>query len=419
MDKPQGELAKLIEQIQHDDAPARNPRGPGLSAWVSAVLVVLFAAVMFIPAALNVSLTSYAGQGLWHELRGNNQAAIDVYTELINAEADIEAWARDNFALGTGTGFTTNHFSIARRILMLQRLYGPIDFWRMEQQMHLHQMPPLLSWFESTRMPRRLASFAAQVELVEQILLDDMQRDEVPTRYVLIYDSINLAGLAMQDPTSDEVGVLLAELQSHRRHEWWMTSTVAQERARALENWPLLANLAEQAVARNPYDFAAMQRHVRALFLMGDEEQAHVQARDYAFAQPDIYPQMQLQRADFYLRQGLDDIAEAIAESLRSNHPLQHAQDNSIHMNATALQGATLLLRGAIDQAVILLQGYVEGPFLINEQLLFTAYAARIAAGDTEFVEHLTTPLHPQLQALYAGETTLHDIFTTGWGVLA
>jgi hypothetical protein len=232
----------------------------------------------------------------------------------------------------------------------------------------------------------------------------------------LIYDSINLAGLAMQDPTSDEVGALLYALQNDHRHEWWMTSTVAQERARVLEDWPLLADLAEQAVARNPFDFVAMQRHVRALFLMGDESQALAMAEYYATTQPEVAPLMQLQRAEFSLRSN-DENTIALTEQLRAQHPLQHGQDNSIHMSATALQGAALLLQGEIDQAVVLLQSYVEGPFLINEQLLFTAYAAFIAAAETEFIEHLTAPLHPQLQALHAGETTLHEIFAEGWGV--
>lgn len=417
MDMPQGDLAKLMQQNQQEDENStRKSRGPGLSAWATTALVLLFAAVMLVPAALNLSLTRYAAQGLWHELRGNNQAAIDTYLQLMNVETDIEAWAQNNFALGAGTGFTTNQFSIARRILMLQQLYGPIDFWRMEQQMHLHQMPPLLAWFEHNRMPRRLANFAEQVEVVEQILLHNMQRDDVPARHVLIYDSINLAGLAMQNPASDEVGELLHALQSNRQHAWWMTSSVAQERARTLENWPLLAKLAQQAAAHNSDDFAAMQRHVRALFLLGDETQALAMAEYYTRAQPEVAPLMQLQRAELSLRSN-NETTILITEQLRTQHPLYHGQDNSIHMSATALQGAALLLQGEIDQAVVLLQGYVEGPFLINEQLLFTAYAAFIAAGETEFIEHLIVPLHPKLQALYTNEITLKTIFSEGWGI--
>jgi len=304
MDKP-SELKKLVEQHQAD-SPAREQRGPGLWAWVTAVLIVIFAAVMLVPAALNLSLSSYAVLGMWHELRGDDLAAAELYMDLMNTEADIEAWARDHFAPGAGTGFTTNHFGIARRILILQRLYGPIGFWHMEQQMHQHQMPPLLDFFADTRMPRRLARFAEQVEIVELILFSDMRRSDVPARHVLIYDSIDLAGLAMQDPASDEVGELLHALQSNRRHQWWMTSSVAQQRALALEDWPLLANLAEQAVAHNPFDFTAMERHVRALFMAGDAEQAIAMTHHYATAQPDVAAAMQLLRAELLAQNGED-----------------------------------------------------------------------------------------------------------------
>jgi len=419
MDKQTSELANLINQQKNASTPARKSSGPGLLAWVTAALIALFAMVMFIPAALNLSLTSYAALGMWHELRGDDLAAADIYMNLMNTEADIEAWAREHFAPGTGSGFTTNNFGIARRIQMLQRLYGPISFWQMEQQMHMHQMPPLLDWFADTRMPRRLARFAEQVEIVELILLGDMQRDDVPARHVLIYDSINLAGLAVQDPASDEVGELMHVLQSNRRHQWWMTSTVAQERARALEDWSLLANLAKQAVARNSFDFAAMQRHVRALFLAGNEDQAFAMSEYYAIAQPDIAAQMQLQRADFTLRQGNFAQTLEMTKHLRATHPLRHGQDNSVYMNAVALQGAALLLQGNIDEAYSLLRNYIEGQFPVNQQLVFTAFAAFIAADDVEFLDDLLEPLHPQLQELHAGNITLQEIFTQGWGVLS
>ena len=374
-------LAAIIEEVQEaqDESEATdNPqksqsakpiKGAGFWAWLVAGLVMFFGLFMLIPAALNTALGSYALLGLLHETGGDYESAIAVY--FMGIENDIEAWAVDNFSFGNSPapGFTTMDFGLARYLGIIGRQAGPLDFSQDRELVRL------LDMFE--RVPRSLKSLAAQVEIIaglfaaaeelaweleaqpsieqELQLLESLRaQDEQAGRNKLVYDAVALLWLAIDDLFSEEVAARLEALKSARGSELWMYDAVAS----ALEtNLPL-----EEA---------------KQLYHAGNYDQAI-----------------------------------ALCEALI-------AEDNSTaqRMNATAIQGIALMLRGDIRQAYELLSDAVESNLgEPNAMLYYAAVTAAIAADEFGFVDFIVPPsqreaMPPELEALIAGETTLEAIF--------
>ena len=430
------------DEIQEEEAPPPLPRKtPGALAWVVALLVTLFALVMLIPAVMNASLASYALQGLGRELRGDYRGAIEAYAALEAEAGDIEAWAADNFSFGRWTperapAFTTNHFGLQRYIGILGRLHGPLVFWHMEMDRQQQWQQPLLGFFAG-RMPRHLRDFAAQVDTIGLIQLEiqnhftddpaqDFQaieaaraQDALAAERRLYYDAIALMWLASEDPASDEVGQRLVALQNEAGHARWMTADVALTRARVMGDYALLARLSEQAVAHDRGDAVAMELHVRALFLSGAAQQAHETAVRYA-RNARMHDVMQLIRAELFYREGRYDESIALAEEIiAAQDPLD---SDEAHMEATAIKGIALMLRGDADAAFALLQPYLDAPFHPTINLYYAALAAAFVAGEFEFLDAISPPefrqydLPQALIDLIAGETTLATIYTEGWG---
>jgi len=421
------ELSELVEACAEkqeantivDELPEHQPKqnigSPGVLAWVVAVLVMLFGLVMFIPAMLNGSLASYAMIGFAHELRGNHEAAGEVYYRLGREERDITRWANQNFTLGTHStpGFTTNQFSLARTYVITGRLIGPLEFWWNDLHVGLGQQ------FEHQRMPRSLARLASQVEVLQQIVIDGAQRDDLHRRYHLIYDAVQLR-LNIDDVATDEFGEALAALQAARGSERWMYAGVAAFRAQAMEDWELLVQLSEESLRHNPRDYGSMELRVRAMFLAGESEQAHLLAIDYGNEHDMLYYPMHLLRAELYYREGHFAQANEMVTSLFKMH-----DSGEVYERAIAIQGIVLLLQDKAEEAFELLRPYVEHENPETLQLLLVALTAAAAADDIEFVDYVIPPelqqehLPQALLDFIAGETTIEAIFVEGWGGLS
>ena len=438
------EETQALTELEETEEPPKPVKGPGAAAWLAALLVMLFGLVMFVPAMLNGSLATFAFVGLGRELAGDIDGADEAYSRLRREAAEIEEWADENFSFGTSAapGFTTNGFEFHRIHGINARELGPFEFWRNDE---LYQ--PFHMFYQQHRMPRALRLFAARMAAIEDIYMaaldeaadeDDenneltpvqrqllalellRERDPLARQRALYYDTIRLNWMAQDDVTSDELGEHLRALQHARGSERWMYADVAMERARAMEDFALLIQLSEEALRHNPRSLDAMELHVRALYHNGDADGAFEAARYYAQANADnmVYDIMQLIMAELYYRTGRYDESIALAEEVIAtarHHP-------GIYHQATATKGIALMLRGDAQQAFDLMQGYAL--MTGNENLYFAALAAAIVTDETHFLDIIAPPelreddWPPPLLDLIAGETTLHEIYTQGWGGL-
>ena len=430
---------------QQDPEQASLPaKGPSVWVWLAAVLLMLFGLFMLIPAGLNTVLGADALRAFGYELAGDYERAFEAYAANLQLERQLEEWAQDNFSFGASEapGFTTNHFGFARSIGMTGRMHGPLRFWQMEIDRQMGGQQPLLYAFD--RMPRALYRFAVQVDTIGLIvngvleadgeaetMLDlvralDIARQQDPyaAERRLFYDALALQWLVNYDPASDEAGRRLQVLQQAEGVQRWMYAEAAVARARELEDFALLAELSEQDVAHNHNDFVAMQRHVRALFLAGQTEQAHQTAQDYANQYEAMREVMQLLQAEFYYREGRFAEAMALTQSLIDAQP-EEETGNEVYMEARAVQAIVYLLQERADDAFALLH-----PYLVDEEagptvnLFYAALVATVVAEELEFLdsifpqEYWEEDLSPTLLALLDGETTVQAIFTEGWGGL-
>jgi len=429
---PEEASEEALEEFS-EVAPQATKIGAG--AWLALIAVCLLAAAALVPAWQYTRLAVPAARGVFMESAGRCNSAASAYNELRYLEQEVAEWGAENFAFGELPAFATGDFAIERFVPLIYKLDGLLSAYEAASQ-HLQEGP-----VRPLRVRRLLARIAPLDEMNQLIgenldpaanemnpatgqpahdqqararfLLEATQaaraKDEAAKDRALLYDAIELNFAVSLDAGSKETERRIAALKKAAGSEPWMYEGAQLMRARATDDFSVLAEVFASKFARNREDYESLTGQAKALHLGGETAKAGRIIKKYSRGQTEGF--MQALRAELLIREGkyqeaIDICDKVIATGKVMNEMTAPSARGSGIMGAVAQKGAALLCLDRAQEAHDLFSGAMEAPFGEPGQAFMGAtLAAAILAGDDEAA---------QMQAMIMqqyGYTVSKDIF--------